>query len=86
MSYIIAFELVVGNSCYYDKNALWAVNILTNGPIISDPAKRGVFQHNWSHNDKTIGSKSCCANLSSILEPLTRWLPKAVLKKDFFDI
>ena len=33
-----------------------------------------------------MAEKCCCVDLSSVLDPLTGWLPKGVLKQEFYGI
>ena len=53
--WIISFELVAGNSQYYDENLSSAVNVLPNSSKISDLPNRDVFQLNLFLNDESIG-------------------------------
>ena len=48
-----------------------AVNVLKNGPKISDATKRDETLLNLFDINGTLVYKCCCADLSSVLDPLT---------------
>ena len=62
---------------------LWsAVNMLENGSKISDLAKNHDTKLKLFDITGKLAWKCYCADYSSVSNPLTRWLPKGVLKLD----
>ena len=57
-----------------------AVNLLKNGPKISDPIKRHDTQLKLFDINRKLGEKCHHADFSSVWDPLTGWLPTGVLK------
>ena len=60
--------------------------MLTNSLKISDTTKTEFFQWNFYQSDQKIWLKYWRADLSSVLEPLTRWLRKSVVTRGFLVI
>ena len=59
-----------------------AVNGLTNSPKISDLTRRDAFQLYILQNDEIVKWECSLADFCSVWDPLTRSLPKGVLKHD----
>ena len=68
------------------NNLSSVINVVSNSLKISDLTKRKGFQLNLSQNHERIGWKCCGADFSSVWDPLTRSLPKKVLKQDLLGI
>ena len=62
------------------------VRVLTNSLNISDLTKSKFFQLNLSKINRAVVQKWWLADFGSVWEPLTRWLRKGCLKKDFLNI
>ena len=70
--------------CQLRQGYMWsAVNVLKSGPKISDPTKRHDNQLNLFDINGALAWKCCCADFHSVLDPLTGWFPKGVLKQEF---
>ena len=73
--------------CQLWQEYMWsAVNVLKNGPKISDPTKRHDTTHNIFDINETLAWDYCRADFSSVLNPLKPWFPKGVLKYELGDI
>ena len=60
--------------------------MLTNSLKISDTTKTEFFELIYFQSDQEIWQKPFLADLSSVLEPLPRWLPISVLTQGFLGI
>ena len=58
-----------------------ADNVLINAPGISPNTRADIFQITFPQNDGKTGLESSHANLASIYDAFTCWLPKSVLKR-----
>ena len=63
-----------------------AVNMLPNGPKISDPSRSHDTHFNFSHINKKLPKKCCRADFRSFSGHLTRWFMKGLLKEDLPNI
>ena len=61
-----------------------AVNLLINSPKISPITNRHIFGLNVHLSDEKIWWKGCRQDSSNVLDPLTCWLSKGVLKGGLF--
>ena len=70
-----------GSFCQLLQEHMWSlVKLLKRGPSISDPTKRHDTPLNIFDINERLVWKCCRADFSSVLDPLTRWFPKDVLK------
>ena len=73
-------------SLLWQEYMWWAVNVLKSDPKISHPTKTHATQLNLCDINSTFAEKCCRADLNSVLDPLTNWLPKGVAKHEFYGI
>ena len=59
------------------------MNVLKASPKISNPTNRHDTQLNLFDIKGILAQKCCCADLGSVLDPLTGWFPKDVVKQEF---
>ena len=66
---------------------MWSpVNLLKHSAKISDMTKREVSILDFSDIHEKVAKKNRRADFSSVLDPLTCWLPKTVLKQQLWCI
>ena len=63
-----------------------SVNLLTNSLKISVTTKTEFFKLIFFQGAQKMAQKDCRADLSSVLDPLTCWLPISVLIRGFLGI